>query len=133
MATTSRAVRIGTKVTGLAAVIRDLRAIGIEVEDLKDAFSKIAAMGAKIAAGAVHSKTGRLAGDVRGNRARGKAVVTAGRASLPYAGVQNYGWPARNIAAQGFMQVADAVVGGRTGLQILEREVNRQIRKRGMA
>lgn len=129
----TRAVRAGTKVTGVSAVVRDLLAIGLEVEDLKDAFSAIAAMGARIAAGAVHSRTGRLAGDVRGNRARGKAVVTAGRASVPYAGVQNYGWPARNIRAQGFMQAADRIVGGRTGLQILEREVNRQIRKRGMA
>lgn len=122
----------GVRVDGLAAVVRDLQAIGLEVEDLKDAFQTISQLGARAAAAHVRSDSGRLAGDVRGNRAKSKAVITAGRASLPYAGVQNYGWPAHNISPQGFMQKADRELQP-ISLRLLEREVNRQIRKRGMA
>ena len=58
-------------------------------------------------------------------------MVTAGRASVPYAGPINYGWPARNIAPSGFMQKADQVMQPRA-IQMLETEVNEQIRKRGL-
>lgn len=105
---------------------------GLRVEDLKAAFAEIARVGAEAAARHVHSDTGALAGDVRGNRAKSKAVITAGRASLPYAGVQNYGWPAMNISAQGFMQAADKELQP-VALRMLEAEVNTQIRRRGMA
>lgn len=121
----------GYTVTGVSAVVRDLQAIGVQVEDLKDAFSEIAELGARVAAANVDSDTGRLARDVRGNRAKSKAVITAGRASLPYAGVQNYGWPAHNIEPQGFMQKADRTLRP-LALKMLEREINHQIRKRGM-
>jgi hypothetical protein len=128
----ARAASGSVQVLGLNAVIRDLVAIGVEVEDLKDAFAKVAALGATIAAANVHSDSGALAADVRGNRAKSKAVITAGRASLPYAGVQNYGWPAHNISAQGFMQKADRELQP-LALRLLEAEVNQQIRRRGMA
>lgn len=126
------AVSGGVRVTGLNAVVRDLQAIGLEVSDLKDAFAAIAKLGAATAAAKVHSDSGALAADVRGNRAKSKAVITAGRASLPYAGVQNYGWPAMNISAQGFMQAADRTLQP-IALRMLEREINHQIRRRGMA
>lgn len=124
--------RVGFRVQGLNAVVRDLQAMGLEVEDLKDAFSSIAAEGAQVAAGYAPVRSGRLSRDVRGNRAKSKAVVTAGRASVPYAGPINYGWPARNIAANGFMQKADEVMAPRA-IQMLETEINTQIRKKGLA
>lgn len=124
--------RVGFQVEGLSRVVRDLKALGLEVEDLKDAFSKIASEGAEIASRAVKSKTGRLAHDVRGNRAQSKAVITAGRSSIPYAGAINYGWPARNIAPQGFMQKADQQLQP-VALQRLEDEINHQIRAKGLA
>lgn len=121
----------GFKVVGLNAVVRDLAALGLEVEDLKNAFSTIAAEGAQVAAGFAPKRTGRLAGDIRGNRAKSKAVVTAGRVSVPYAGPINYGWPARNIAANGFMQRTDAVMQP-VAIERLEQEINRQIARRGL-
>lgn len=127
-----RAALGGVQVIGLNAVVRDLQAIGVEVEDLKNAFAEVADLGARIAAGYVQSDSGALAADVRGNRAKSKAVITAGRASLPYAGVQNYGWPARNISPQGFMQAADRDLQP-ISLRLLEAEINKQIRRRGMA
>ena len=93
--------RTGTKVEGLNQVVRALQQMGVEVEDLKAAFSKIADRAAQVASDAAPKKSGRLAADIRGNRAKSKAVVTAGRASVPYAGPINYGWPKRNIAPAG--------------------------------
>ena len=48
-------------------------------------------------------KTGRLAGSIRAGRGKTKAVVTAGRKSIPYAGVQHYGWPAHHIKSTMFL------------------------------
>lgn len=104
--------------------------MGLDVEDLKGAFGAIASEGAKIASAAAPRKTGRLAGNVRGNRARSKATVTAGGASVPYAGPINYGWPKRGISAAGFMQKADQEMRPRA-VQLLEDEINHAIRKRG--
>lgn len=124
--------RTGFYVEGLSQVIRDLHAIGVEVEDLKGAFSKLAELGANIAEAAAPKLTGALAASIRGNRAKSKAVVTAGRASVPYAGVQNYGWPAHNISPSGFLERADQQLQHRA-IGILEAEINQQIRRRGMS
>lgn len=122
--------RLGYRVEGLAAVTRGLRAIGLDVDDLKGAFGAIASEGARIAAAAAPRKSGRLAGNVRGNRARSKATVTAGGAAVPYAGPINYGWPKRGIAAAGFMQKADEEMRPRA-VQLLEDEINSAIKRRG--
>lgn len=113
-------------------MVRDLKALGLEVSDLKDAFSKIAAEGAEKASQYAPRKSGRLASDVRGNRAQSKAVITAGRASVPYAGAINYGWPARHIAPSGFMQKADEDMQP-VAIQRLEEEVNAHIRRKGLS
>lgn len=128
MATVSGSIRV----TGVRQVVRALEAVGLEVDDLKDAFSTIAAEGARAVQRHTPVKSGRLRGDVRGNRAKSKAVVTAGRASVPYAGPINYGWPARGIEAAGFMQAGDAEMAPKA-LDALEAELNRQIKKRGLA
>lgn len=121
----------GVRVDGLNAVVRGLIAIGIEVDDLKDSFSAIAERGARAAYLLAPKQSGTLAGDVRGNRARSKAVITAGRKSVPYAGPINYGWAAHNITANGFMQKADKVIQP-YALKQLERDINRQIARRGL-
>lgn len=123
--------RVGFAVEGLSRVVRDLQALGVEVDDLKSAFSEVAQEGAELASQYAPRKSGRLASDVRGNRAKSKAVITAGRASVPYAGPINYGWPARNIAPAGFMQRADQDMQPRA-IQRLEQAINNAIRARGM-
>lgn len=123
--------RVGYKVEGLTQVVRALQEMGAEVDDLKDAFSKIADDAARTASSLAPRVTGRLAGDIRGNRAKSKAVVTAGRASVPYAGAINYGWPKRGIAASNFMQRADQATQPRA-IQTLEDEINKKIRERGL-
>ena len=124
--------RTGFEVQGLNQVVRDLEAVGVEIEDLKDAFQEISTQGAQVAASFAPEKSGALRDDIRGNRAKNKAVITAGRARLPYAGPQNYGWPKRGIAPSGFMQKADEVIGPRA-VQILEAEINETIQRKGLS
>ena len=121
----------GIRIDGLSHVVRALLSMGLEVDDLKDAFAPIAAEGARIAAREAPKLTGTLAGDVRGNRARSSAHVAAGRASVPYAGPINYGWAKHNIKASGFMQKADQEWQPYS-LRRLEQEINSQIRRRGL-
>lgn len=123
--------RVGFQVEGLNEYVRDMQRLGVEVDDLKDAFAKIADEGARIASSFAPQVSGRLAADVRGNRAKSKAVITAGRSSVPYAGAINYGWPKRGIDASNFMQRADQTMQPRA-LQALEDEINQKIREKGL-
>jgi hypothetical protein len=121
----------GIRVEGLREKVRALEAFGVEVDDLKDAFQEISQEASHIAAGYVQSKTGQLEGTVRGNRAKSRATVTAGRASVPYAGAQNYGWPRRNIKAQGFFAKTDERMQSKAPA-LLERGINDAIRRHGL-
>lgn len=49
------------------------------------------------------SRSGRLRETLRAGRGKTKAVVRAGGARAPYAGVIHYGWPAHNIGRQPFL------------------------------
>jgi len=124
---------VSLRVEGLQSLVRDLLALGLDVEDLKDAFSDIAKSTAAAAARyAPKGATGRLAGSVRGNRARSKAVIAAGgKTSAPYAGPINYGWRARRIQPAGFMQKADAFMKP-YATRVLTDNINRKIRQRGL-
>lgn len=122
----------GLHVTGLSQVTRALLGMGLQVEDLKDAFSDIADEGARqVAQFAPRGATGRLAGDARGNRAKSKAVVTIGRASVPYAGAINYGWRDHNIAPAGFLQRADVAMRPYS-VRRLEKNIDDIIKERGL-
>jgi len=123
---------VGLKVEGLNRAVRDLRSLGLEIDDLKNAFSRIAQVGAGVMVRYVPARSGRLRGDVRGNRAKSKAVVAVGRASVPYAGPIQWGWPARNIRPAGFFERTDAAMNP-VALRMLEDEINRQSRKRGLS
>lgn len=119
------------RVENLNQTVRDLQRLGLEVDDLKDAFSTIAREAADVIESEAPKRSGRLAGSIRGNRAKSKAVVAAGRSSVPYAGPVNYGWPKRNIPASRYMQVADTRYAP-VAVHRLEQEIDRQIRKKGL-
>lgn len=87
------------QVEGLREIVRALEQAGVDVEDLKDIFGEIASESAAVAGPAVPRRSGALAGTVRGNRAKNKAVVTIGKARTPYAAPIVWGWPARGIKA----------------------------------
>jgi hypothetical protein len=50
--------------------------------------------------------TGALASSVQGNPSAEKAQILAGGVGVPYAGVQEYGWPEKNINAQPYLRPA---------------------------
>lgn len=116
-------------IEGLNQKIRSLQELGIELDDIKDVFADIAAKGADLASSFAPVKSGDLAGSIRGNRAKNKAVVTAGRARVPYAGAINYGWPARNIAPALFLQKADEQI-SQDAEQMLTEGIDRLIREK---
>lgn len=119
------------QITGLNEAVRGLEKMSVEVDDLKKVFGEIAKEAAELASGFAPKKTGRLSGSIRGNKAKNKAVVTAGRSVVPYAGAINYGWGAHNIAPAGFMQKADQAIA--PGLDDrIERELGRLIREAGL-
>lgn len=97
-------------VEGLRGLNRDLLNVGVEIEDLKDVYGEIARVGAETAADFAPAQSHALEQTIRGNRAKGKAVITAGRARVPYAGPINYGWPKRNIEGAQFLAKADKVM-----------------------
>lgn len=119
-------------VQGLRQVVKGLLEIGVELDDLKDAMGRIAETAAEVAQAAAPIRSGALRASIRGNRAKGKAVVTAGRSRVPYAGAINYGWPRRNIRGDGFMQVADRVVGPKA-VELLEQNINDIIQEKGLS
>lgn len=122
---------MSVKVEGLNKTLRALQAVGVQVDDLKDTMAEIAAEGARLASSFAPKRTGRLAGTVRGNRAKSRAVVAAGRARVPYAGPINYGWPNRGIKAAYFMQKADAELAPKA-VVMLEKGIDAAIRKAGL-
>lgn len=93
------------KFVGAAELRVGLRRLGDGADD-----PDVARRGAELVADEVRERTpvdsGDLVVSIRVEQATPSAAVVAGSPSIPYAGVQEYGWPARNIDAQHYM--ADA-------------------------
>jgi len=93
-------------VKGLREVTRSFKQYEGAVDDLKTANAAISSKVAQSAVATTPQLTGRLASTVKGNRAVQRVQIKAGGARVPYAGVIEYGWPARNIEAQPFLRRA---------------------------
>lgn len=118
----------GVRVEGLKTAVRRLEALGVSVQDLKQAFGEIAQEGTDVARAYAPVTSGALQGSIRAGKTKNKAVVYAGYKRVPYAGVQNYGWPARGISGKGFMQKPDEIVAPKAP-QIIEDNIEDLIRK----
>lgn len=126
------AAAAGVHIEGLNELNRELQRLGVEVDDLKDVMASIAQLGTEEANLRVPRRTGRLAASIRGNRAKGKATIMAGRSSVPYAGPIEFGWPGRNISAAKYMTGAADKLAPRLP-DMFEDGINDIIRKRGLA
>lgn len=84
-------MRATVQVDGLNKVINALQQMGVEVDDLKDAFQKIGNIIKDESVSLTPVLTGRLAASIRAGRSKNKATVRAGGAAIPYAGVIHYG------------------------------------------
>lgn len=95
-------------VEGLSRFSATLRRAGEGLDDLKDANRRTGDIVATTAMRRAPKRSGNLAASVRSARAANRVTVSAGSASVPYAGPIHWGWPARNITAQPF--ISDAAV-----------------------
>lgn len=123
--------RSGVQVEGLREVVRTLEKAGVELSDLKGAFQRIGQNVAEDAKENVNNMTGRLAASIRPSRTKNKAVIRAGSARLPYAGVIEYGWPGHNIEAQEYLRGA-VEDNEAESVQQLEDEIARMIERLGL-
>lgn len=122
----------GVKITGLRETVRNLEKLGVDVDDIKAAFTAIAADVAREAGALVPVASGALKASIRPGRTKNKAIVRAGTAArAPYAGVINYGWPSRGIAATGFL-TTPANRDLDTKVATIDRELQALIRRRNL-
>ena len=78
-------------VRGVANLRKGLRKMGDDLSDLKDVNAAVGRLVAQVAQTTAPHRSGALAGSVRSNRAASRAVVMAGRASVPYAVFVHWG------------------------------------------
>lgn len=84
------------RVEGAAQLRRGLRQLEDNLEDGKAVHMEIA----KVVVNAAHppvGPSGRTARSVRPAATKRAAIVRVGKASVPYTGVDHYGWPAKHI------------------------------------
>lgn len=100
----SGAYNAGVRIEGLNRTVRALSKAGADAQDMKDLMHEIGML--VVTAAQPPRASGTLAGTIRAGRGKTKAVVRMGGARAPYAGVQEYGWPARNISRTGTLEDA---------------------------
>ena len=91
------------EVRGAASIARGLRETGRGITDLEPEHRAGADALAAATRGRAPRRTGRLASSVEGKAQRNTLTVEV---RVPYAGVQEFGWPARRIAAQPYARPA---------------------------
>ncbi|WP_051485549.1 hypothetical protein [Nocardioides sp. J54] len=115
------------RVEGLAAAVRQLQALGVDLEDLRAAFTRIASEAVPTYQRFTPVRSGRLRGNYRASKTKNRVALLVGGGAVPYARVINYGWPKRNIAAADFVAKGDVVTTPKA-LEAIEADINRLIR-----
>ncbi|SJM66823.1 HK97 gp10 family phage protein [Agrococcus casei] len=80
-------------VKGLGRLNRALARAGVDAQNMRDLMHEIGMIAVRDAQGRVPVDSGRLRESIRSGRGKTKAVVRAGGARIPYAGVIHYGTP----------------------------------------
>ena len=101
MAATRRGVSV--RLEGGPRLQATLQATADGLADLSDANQATGDIVVTAARLRVPRRSGRLAVTLRATGEPDAAVVEAGGPGVPYAGVQEYGWPARHIPAQPYL------------------------------
>jgi hypothetical protein len=97
---------ISVSISGLAEVQSALDKVEKDLVDMLELNKELSEDLAKKASALAPRLTGALASSVRGNPSAEKAEILAGGPGVPYAGVQEYGWPLKNIQAQPYLRPA---------------------------
>ena len=82
------------KVKGLRDTLRRLESAGADAESMRDLMHDLGNIVVRDAQRRAPKESGALATTLRAGRGKTKAVVRAGSARVPYAGVVHYGTPA---------------------------------------
>ena len=91
-------------VVGQKRFVATMRKAGADLKQLKEVNRQAAGVALPaVKALAPRGRTGRLAGSVRIGATQKAGIIRAGRKSVPYAGVINYGWPRRRIVGRQFV------------------------------
>ena len=93
-------------ITGVKEVIDTLNKLGKDLESNEELNKELSSTLSQKASAMAPRLTGALASSVKGNPSAEKAQILAGSAAVPYAGVQEYGWPEKNIQAQPYLRPA---------------------------
>jgi HK97 gp10 family phage protein len=93
-------------ITGVKEVIDTLNKLGKDLESNEELNKELSSTLSQKASALAPRLTGALASSVKGNPSAEKAQILAGSAAVPYAGVQEYGWPEKNINAQPYLRPA---------------------------
>ncbi len=93
-------------ITGVKEVKDTLNKLGRDLESNIELNKELSTTLSQKASAMAPRLTGALASSVVGNPSAEKAQILAGSAAVPYAGVQEYGWPLRNIQAQPYLRPA---------------------------
>lgn len=91
------------RVEGLSKTLRALEAAGSASEEMRNLMHTIGMIVVDAGRPNAPVLSGALASTARAGRGKTKAVVRAGGARTPYAGVIHYGWPKRGIRPQPFL------------------------------
>lgn len=95
---------ITVSVRGLDRVAHGLRTLAARVRDLSPAWRLIGALVVAEAKFLTPVESARLVNSIRAKVTREQVVITAGGGSIKYAGVQNFGWAARNIRGHHYLE-----------------------------
>jgi hypothetical protein len=97
---------ISVSVNGEEQVKAALAKIGKDIIDRSDLNKDLSDELSRQASARAPRLTGELASSVRGNPSADKAQIVAGGGGVVYAGVQEYGWPEKNIQEQPYLRPA---------------------------
>lgn len=97
---------IDISIQGVSDVKATLNKLGRDLESNIELNKELSSTLSQKASAMAPRLTGALASSVKGNPSAEKAQILAGSDAVPYAGVQEYGWPQRNIKAQPYLTPA---------------------------
>lgn len=96
------------RVRGARELRATLKRAGADLQDFTDTNAAVGAIVAAEAQTWAPRRSGVLASTIRASKAKTKVTVRAGGARVRYAGVQEYGWPARHIRPHPYLTTAAA-------------------------
>ena len=97
---------ISVEVKGLKETQAMLDKINSNLTDLTDLNKELGSELSKKASAKAPRLTGALAASIGSTATKDKAQIYAGSNTVVYAGVQEYGWPEKNIKAQPYLRPA---------------------------